>query len=226
MRKLIIIIVFVSFCLSNIKCSKSTPENQAPSSVQLIYPSANLLCIDNNILFDWSDATDPESDDIEYNVLIALDRSMTNIVENRTVTASQLSVTLDKDQAFYWSVNALDVNNNQGTISETFAFFTKGDGVSNYAPFTSELLTPEDNSQVTAGSLDLTWNAADSNVGDSLTYEVYFGENSALTLQDDTLTDKSYIVTVESGKTYSWKVNVVDQNGAKSIGQVWTFNVN
>lgn len=224
MRKLIIIIVFVSFCLLNIQCSK-TPENQAPSTVELIYPTANLLCIDNNILFDWGSATDPENDAIEYNIIIASDRAMSNIVENRTVGISQVSITLSKAQAYYWTVNALDVNNNQGSTSETFAFFTKGEGVANYAPFTAELLTPENNSQVNAGSVNLTWNAADSNDGDTLTYQVYFGENSTLTLQDDNLTTKSFIVTVESGKTYSWKVNVVDQNGAKSIGQTWTFSV-
>ncbi len=224
MRKLIIIIVFVSFCLLNIQCSK-TPENQAPSAVELIYPTANLLCIDNNILFDWGSATDPENDAIEYNIIIASDRAMSNIVENRTVGISQVSITLSKAQAYYWTVNALDVNNNQGSTSETFAFFTKGEGVANYAPFTAELLTPENNSQVNEGSVNLTWNAADSNDGDTLTYQVYFGENSTLTLQDDTLTTKSFIVTVESGKTYSWKVNVVDQNGAKSIGQTWTFSV-
>lgn len=226
MRKLIIIVVFVSFSLSNIQCSKSEPENQAPSSVQLIYPSANLLCIDNNIIFDWSDATDPENDDVQYNILVALDRAMTNIVENRTIASSQLSLTLNKAQAFYWTVNALDVNNNQGTTSETFAFFTKGDGIENYAPFTSELLTPENNSQINASSVNLTWDAADTNAGDTLTYEVYFGENSTLTLQDDSLTTKSFSVSVASGKTYSWKVDVVDQNGAKSIGKTWTFSVN
>lgn len=226
MRKLIIIVVFVSLCLLNIQCSGSPAENQAPSAVQLIYPTANLLCIDNNIIFDWSNATDPENNDIQYNIIIASDRAMTNIVESKTVVASQLAVTLTKGQAYYWAVNALDVDNNLGTSSDTYAFFTKGDGTANYAPFTSELLTPENNSQVNAGSLNLTWDAADSNTNDTLTYQVYFGENSTLALVDDSLTAKSYMVTVESGKTYSWKVNVVDQNGAKSIGQTWTFTVN
>jgi len=33
------------------------------------------------------------------------------------------------------------------------------------------------------------------------------------------------VVTVSSGKTYFWKVNVKDQNEAKSIGQTWSFTV-
>jgi len=225
MRKLIIIVVFVSFSLSNMQCSKKE-ANQPPSVVQLIYPSENLLCIENTIVFDWSDATDPENDNIQYNLLVASDRAMSNIVENRTISASQLSITLSKAQAFYWTVSALDVNNNQGTTSDTFAFFTKGEGNVNYAPFTSALLTPENNSQVNQGSVNLTWDAADSNAGDTLIYEVYLGENATLVLQDDAIPTKSYTVTVESGKTYSWRVDVKDQNGAKSIGQVWSFTVN
>jgi hypothetical protein len=31
---------------------------------------------------------------------------------------------------------------------------------------------------------------------------------------------------VESAKTYYLKVNTIDQDGAKSIGQVWSFTVN
>lgn len=225
MKKKNIIIVFVSFCIISLSCSKDA-ENQAPSSVQLVFPSQNLLCTDNPITFDWSEATDPENDDIKYNIIIAKDRDLADIVENRTITNSQLLVTLDKATPYYWKVNALDVNNNQGVSSETYAFITKGESTTNYAPFTSELLTPNNEAQVTAGSLNLTWNGADANTTDTLTYELYFGEGANLLLVDDSLTTNSNIVEVISGKTYSWKVNVKDQEGAKSIGQTWTFTVN
>jgi hypothetical protein len=88
-------------------------------------------------------------------------------------------------------------------------------------------VSPENNSNQSAStSISLVWDAADINTTDILTYELYFGENSTLTLIDDSLSDKSRIVSVESGKSYSWKVNVKDQNGAKSIGQIWSFTVN
>lgn len=225
MRKIILIVVFASTCLLNIKCS-STPENQAPSAVNLQFPTQDLLCIDNTIDFNWSDTTDPESDPVSYNLIIASDRALTNVVENRTVSTSQLSITLEKETAYYWKVDALDTNNNLATSSSVYAFYTKGEGTVNYAPFTSELLTPTNNGQVSAGSLNLTWNASDTNTTDTLTYEVFFGENSTLTMVAGDVTAKTYAVTVETGKTYSWKINVADQHGAKSIGEVWTFTVN
>ena len=225
MKNILIMTVLVFFSFLNMQCSKKD-KNQAPSAVNLIYPAQNLLCIDNTIIFEWSDATDPENDVLEYNIIIAKDRDMTNVIENKMTTSTQLTVTLEKKTAYYWKVDALDIDNNQGTESEIFAFYTKGEGDLNYAPFTSELVSPENNSQVNATSVSLTWEAADTNAGDTLTYEIYFGENSSLTLIDDTLTVKSQLVSIESGKSYSWKVNVKDQDGAKSIGQIWSFTVN
>jgi hypothetical protein len=225
MKNIVIITVLVFFSLLSVQCSKKD-KNQAPGAVNLMNPAQNLLCIDTTITFEWSEATDPENDALEYNMIIATDRDMTNVVENKMTTSLQLTVTLDKKTAYYWKVDALDIDNNQGTGSEIFAFYTKGEGVLNYAPFTSELVSPENNGQVNATSVNLTWEAADTNAGDTLTYELYFGENSSLTLIDDTLLVKSQTVLIESGKTYSWKVNVKDQNGAKSIGQIWSFIVN
>jgi hypothetical protein len=225
MKNILIITVLVFFSFLNTQCSKKD-KNQVPSAVNLMYPAQNLLCIDTTITFEWSEAIDPENDVLEYNIIIATDRDMTNIIENKMTTSSQFTVTLEKKTAYYWKVDALDIDNNQGTESEIFAFYTKGEGVLNYAPFTSELVSPENNGQVNATSVSLTWDAADTNAGDTLTYELYFGENSSLTLIDDTLIEKSRAVSIESGKSYSWKVNVKDQDGAKSIGQIWSFTVN
>ena len=225
MKRVFIISVLVFFCLLTVQCSKE--ENKAPTAVSLIYPSKNLLCIDNTIIFNWSKATDPDNDQVTYNLIIATDREMTNIIENSTSTDVVATVTLEKQTAYYWKVDALDIKNNQGTASETFSFYTKGDGVLNYAPFSAELISPEKNSNQSATtSISLIWEASDANTTDTLTYELYFGENSSVALMDDSLSEKAFIVSVVSGKTYSWKVNVKDQNGAKSIGQTWSFTVN
>lgn len=225
MRKKIIITVLVFSVFLNVQCSKKK-INQVPSASNLIYPTKNLLCIENKITFKWDLAIDPENDKIAYNIIVATDRGMTNIVENSTTSLLQATITLVKQTAYYWKVEAIDVNNNQGTASEIFAFFTKGEGVLNYTPYASSLISPANNGVVNTTSVNLTWDAADANTNDILTYELFFGENSTLTLINDSLTQKSHTVTVQAGKTYSWKVNVKDQKGAKSIGQEWHFTVN
>lgn len=213
------------FSLLALQCSKKD-ANQAPSTVTLIFPSENLLCIDNTVDFNWSDAIDPEANEIEYKITVATDRGLTNIVESRTVTSSQITFNLEKATAYYWQVDALDIDNNLGSSSETYAFYTQGTVIENYAPFSPKVISPENNAVVNAGTVFLRWIAEDINTTDILTYELYFGENDNLVLLENNLNSQNYEITVEAGKTYSWQVNVKDQNGAKSIGQVWTFSVN
>jgi hypothetical protein len=114
MKRLFIMPVLVFLCVLNIQCSKDE-KNKAPIAVNLIYPTQNLLCTDNTINFNWSKATDPENDALEYNLIIATDRSMTNVIENITITNLQTTVSLEKQTAYYWKVDALDINNKQGT---------------------------------------------------------------------------------------------------------------
>jgi hypothetical protein len=226
MRKIIMILNLYSLCFLAVSCSKEAPVNQPPSAVQLTFPTQDLLCIENSISFEWTDATDPEKDSIRYNIIIAKDRQLTDVIENRTVSISETSLTLEKATAFYWQVNAVDIDNNQASNSSVFAFFTKGDGVTNYAPFMADLKAPENNTSVSAGSVALVWEGADTNTEDTLTYELFFGEGTALNLLESELSLETYAVSVASGKTYSWKVNVTDSAGAKAIGQSFTFSVN
>ncbi len=207
-----------------VNCSKKA--NQAPSVVDLVFPSENLLCIENTITFDWTEAIDPENDDLEYNLIIAKDINFVDVVENRTITKSQIEITLEKETAYYWKVDALDINNNLGSSSQVFAFYTKGDAEKNYVPFTSQLLTPNNNTIVSGGTLQLTWKAGDPNFNDVLSYEVFFGENTDPALVDNNVTTENFSVNVASGTTYYWKVNVKDEAGAKSIGQIWSFTAN
>ncbi|MDE1205432.1 hypothetical protein [Tenacibaculum larymnensis] len=201
--------------------------NEAPTKVTLTYPTQNLLCIDNSIPFDWNDATDPNNDNISYKIEIATNRELTNIIKTQTAVVSNITITLDKGLAHYWRVTAVDNKGKEGDPSEVFAFYTKGEGETNTAPFTAELVKPEDEGIISGTTVTLEWKGADSNTGDTLTYDVYFGEDAdPTTIKEENLSTASIEVDVESGKTYYWKVNTKDNSGAKSIGQTWSFTIN
>jgi hypothetical protein len=227
MRKILIFAAITSVFLLNYSCNSSDGLN-VPSNnlLDLSFPTDNFLCIDNTVAFDWSDAFEGETSVINYTIVIAKDRALVDVVENRTVNESEITVSLDKATAYYWKVAALNTVNNEMLSSDVFSFYTKGDGVKNYVPFSSELVEPADESVINTNSLDLKWIGSDADLGDALTYELYFGETATPDLLDDSLITESYTVTTEVGKTYYWKVNVVDDKGAKSIGQTWSFTVN
>ncbi len=232
MRKVIKTIALFSLTLL-VSCgggSSKTPEivNEAPTTVNLVYPTQNLLCIDNTISFDWSDATDANNDNISYKVEFSNSRAMSTIVKTETVTSSTKSITLSKGVAYYWRVTAVDSKGKSGVASSVNAFYTKGLGETNTAPFTAELVTPAVDASLTAvtTSVDLKWKGADSNTADTLKYDLYFSEDADPAIKEENLTVLTKNVTVETGKTYYWKVNTIDNSGAKSIGQVWSFKVN
>ncbi len=228
MRKVIKTIALLSLPLF-VACGggSSEPVNEAPSKVSLVYPTPNLLCIDNTITFDWSDATDPNNDNVSYKVEVSGNREMSNIVKTQTASTSQVNITLDKGTALYWRVTATDAKGLAGDPSEVNAFYTKGEGETNTAPFTAELVSPADEkSDVAAGTVTLTWKGADSNTSDTLKYDVFLGETADLTTEKvKDLTDSTHNEDVVTGKTYYWKINTTDSAGAKSIGQVWSFTV-
>jgi hypothetical protein len=222
--------LFVS-CGGGSSKSEVVPEivNEAPSTVSLTYPTEDLLCIDNSITFDWSDATDANNDGISYKVEISTDRSISSVVKTETVSSSQATIVLEKGVAHYWRVTAIDSKGKSGEPSSVFAFYTRGVGVVNNAPFTAELVSPANESELTTTtvSVDLKWKGADSdNASNTLKYDLYFGDTTDPAKIESNLEILTKNVMVGTGKTYYWKVNTIDPSGTKSVGQVWSFKVN
>ena len=201
--------------------------NTAPTAVsQLIYPTSNLLCIDSNVTFEWAPSTDAEGNTISYILKVALDNNMTNVVEQVTTTNTTRTLTLQPGTAYYWNVTAKD-SEDSAAPSTTYAFYTEGQGVSNYAPFLASLVAPTEDDIVSAGTATLSWSGADVDASDTLTYDVYFSETNPPTTSVATdVSAETYDVTVQAGTTYYWQVDTKDNSGTKTIGAVWTFTTN
>lgn len=205
------------------------PENLAPATTgNLIFPSANLLCIDNNITFDWDDAIDPDGDNVTYRITIARDRALTQIEETREVATSQVTITLEQGVAFYWNIVTIDTQRAESAPTDTQAFFTMGVGISNNAPFTAALVAPPNiNSTIPSGTISLMWAGGDSNPDDVLTFDVFFGTDAAnLTLVGDDISAETFDVMTDPATTYFWSINTTDDSGATSVGPVWSFTTN
>lgn len=203
------------------------PKNEAPTQVKtLIYPSPDLLCIDNIIGFEWTKSTDPDNDAVKYQITISSDRAQSQIVKQLIVSTNVVTIDLEKGAPYYWSVIAIDSNNNESSTSVIQAFYTSGLGVSNHAPFTSILVSPDSDSEIDAGAISLSWTGGDPDPDDILIFELFFGESETPPLLEAEITASSFEIDVVSGKTYYWKVNTIDESGVKTIGQIWNFTTN
>ena len=203
------------------------PPNEAPGAVsQIVFPTANLLCTDTTVNFQWTGTTDPDGDPITYRIIVANDRALNNVVENRTTSSTSIFITLQENQAYYWSITAFDNQGNEAMASPTLAFYTSGEGVSNYAPFTAALNAPEDSGTISAGAVSLSWTGADTDTGDVLSFDLYFGEATNPPQIEMGLNTETFSVDTSAGITYYWRVDTVDDSGVKTIGQIWSFTAN
>ncbi|RED25100.1 SusE-like outer membrane protein [Flavobacterium cutihirudinis] len=219
-------LIFAS-CSSGGDDPEPAPANTAPSVPELVSPADNKLCLDNAVVFQWFGSTDPEKDQVSYEIQVAKDNAFAQIVQTLTNSSLSTNVTLEKNTAYYWRVKASDSKGLASAYSATFKFYTSGEAVVNHLPFAPELVSPAINTSLSATTTTLKWNASDVDTADTLTYDVYFGTANPPTQKiSENKSEKNVDVTTEAGKQYFWKVVVKDNKGGETVGQVWKFKTN
>ncbi|MBE0424978.1 MAG: hypothetical protein IBX66_13770, partial [Lutibacter sp.] len=151
--------------------------NTPPTAPTLVYPTNNLLCIDNVLDFQWNASTDAEGGAITYQIEVSKNAQFTQLVHNITSTSTNRTLTMEKGIAYYWRAKATDNKNASSSYSATNQFYTEGLGIVNHLPFSPILTSPALNDLVhdAPKTLALTWSASDVDASDILTYDVYFG---------------------------------------------------
>lgn len=197
--------------------------NTAPSIPVMIYPTNNLVCIENAINFEWESSTDDEGNVPIYEVQIATDIDFTQGLNSFTTIATSNQITLEKGQLYYWRIRAKDTKDATSNYSEVFNFYTEGTGVINHIPFAPVLVYPELNSEQTDNSILLKWSAQDAD-GDSLVYDIYFGnDNTSLDKIASDISESEYNADLTITGEYFWKIIAKDGNGGRTVGQIWSF---
>jgi hypothetical protein len=201
--------------------------NVAPTVPTLVAPVNNKLCTNNAVSFQWNAATDSNNDLVVYQIQVAKDKDFAHIVMTAASTAIYQNFTLEKATAYYWRVKSTDNKDLSSTYSTVFSFYTSGDGVVNYLPFSPDLVAPELNSVLSTKTATLKWTATDVDTKDKLVYDVYFGTANPPTEKVGVNQDASILdVNVVASKEYFWKVVVKDDKGGETIGQTWRFRTN
>lgn len=230
LKKIILIVIIGSLTWSCGGDDKEVPpvtppaENKAPSTPTQIYPANNELCINNAVNFQWNAATDPEGNSISYLVEISKNNSFSPLTDSKTVSSTSTTISLEEGVAYYWRVKAIDNKNAASNPSSANGFYTEGNGVSNYVPFSPELVAPVLSATVQTAKVTLQWTSSDVD-NDPLTYDVYFDTaNPPTTLVSENQTETSYVKDpLASSTPYYWKIVVKDGKGGQVIGQVWSF---
>jgi len=92
--------IFIWSCGSDNNGGGTTPppeENKPPSTPTLLNPTNDKLCIDPNVLFEWTTSTDPDGDSVKYQLLVATDNQFTQIAHDiQNISSPSHSISLNK----------------------------------------------------------------------------------------------------------------------------------
>ena len=214
-------------------CTPEEPLPVNPSAPNLISPANDETCLDgtsindsqSNVEFRWSSAANT----ISYELVVT--NLLTQSSQIYPATSNQTTVALSKAEPYNWSVKSFGEVGSIPSESVQWKFYLAGDAIVNYAPFPSELISPQSGANITPdinNLVTLIWNASDVD-GDLSQFEIYLDESDASTL-NTTLEYQSeeerIEVEVKNNTTYYWKIIAIDNNKNQSSSGVYAFRTN
>lgn len=200
-----------------------------PAGPLLITPAPNEICTSGTILsdttaaitFKWGAVSNVSS----YRFYVQDLFHESGIM--KILNTNSFTITLKRNKPYSWTVVA--VNKIGEGQSEERRFYLAGKGVTTYAPFPAQLLSPyQGESLVTSfPTVAVSWkgSSVSNNIVD---FDLYFGNvNDPPLFKSDLPFNANivyYPVPVENGKTYFWRVVTKDANGNTSTSPLFQFN--
>ncbi len=229
-----IVLLFGALVLLVNSCAPEEPVVPInPSAPTLISPANDETCLNgtsindsqSNVDFRWSLAANA----LSYELVVT--NLLTQSSQTYPATSNQTTVALTKAEPYNWSVKSIGEVGSISSQSIQWKFYLAGDAVVNYAPFPSELISPQSGANVTPdinNLIKLQWNASD--VDDDLAkFEVYLDKNDATTIIKTIAyqtEEESIEINVENGTTYYWKIIAIDANQNQSSSGIYAFRTN
>ncbi len=195
------------------------PGNTPPEAPTLTNPVNDSTDQPVDISLEWN-CTDPNGDSLVYDLYFGKNTDPQFFTNN--INANTFNINdLDKGTKYYWKVLAKDGRGGR-TYSATYNFKTIEDP-DNTPPTEPSAPTPSDNSTDQPTDTTLSWECSDPD-GDSLAYDVYFGDNTNPSLVSNEQTGNDYGPgELNAGTTYYWKIVAKDGRGGVTAGAKWKF---
>ncbi len=196
-----------------------TPNNPLPAH------HATGVSISTNL--SWAGGDPDAGDTVTYDVYLEANNSnpTTLICNDISTTTCDPLGSLSYSTDYYWKVVATDNHNDSATGSVWH--FTTGSSPNN-PPNTPYNPIPIHNATGVAIDAILGWAGGDPDVGDTVTYDVYFEANNSnpttLICNDTAGTTCDPPGNMAYSTDYYWKVIATDNHGASATAGVWHFS--
>lgn len=201
------------------------PVVDNPTAATLVFPESNSECTEgtnitsaeSTIEFRWNAGLHTNT----YNLQLKnLDNGNTT---GYSTSDTKLSLKLSRGTPYSWYIVSRSNQTSNTAQSPTWKFYNAGEGVSSYAPFPAEAISPAIGADVANGSITLEWSGSDAD-NDIESYDVYFGEASPPSEYKTGITETTLDnVIIEAGKIYYWSVSTTDEQGNISMSDTFSF---
>jgi hypothetical protein len=187
-----------------------TPHNPLPAdgaTAQDTIPTMSWQC------------SDPDGDNLNFTVYIQPQGGSEESYTSPDMTL-ELEDTLEALTEYTWRVVARDAEHS--TPGPDWTFTTCA--ASELPPELPSDPFPPDLSTQQPTNVTLSWTCIDHNLGDTLTYDVYFGLDSPPPLASAGQTTTEYDPDpLEPDTTYYWKITATDESDQSTSSSIWSF---
>ncbi len=193
------------------------PANNPPGVPVLQSPGDGATGVSARAVFSWT-ASDPDPEDV-----VVCDFFLGTDPQPKLYRGGLRATTIQTKRllpmtTYYWTVAARD-SRNAKTRGPIWSFTT-----GNEPPGSPEYVFPTQSDKVAYGNVYLAWNCHDPDIGDKLTYRIYFGTGSNPALVETNYKGIRYdLGQLEPATTYYWKIEAIDSFGAVTSGPVISF---
>jgi parallel beta-helix repeat protein len=193
--------------------------NHPPNIPSSPNPTNNSKNIDINTNLSWIGG-DPDCGTIvTYDIYFGTSSDPPLKKSNHFNTSYEPGI-MDFNTTYYWKIIAKD-NHGESTTGPIWKFTTTD---ANHPPNTPFNPTPQNGTTSIDIEQDLYWNGSDPDIGDTVTYDVYFGSIQPLQKITSNISTTTYnLETLENNLTYFWYIVAWDNHGASTAGPEWYF---
>ena len=202
------------------KISFSTKD--MPPQVTLVSPVGDRMST-HRVTFKWN-MSDPENDNISAKLYVSTSASKVEKMSDDALmyngTNPSTTLTLESGKTYYWKIFVED-KYGATDVSNTASFMT-----GNQPPQVT-LVSPVGD-RMSTHRVTFKWNMSDPE-NDNISAKLYVSTSASKVekMSDDALmyngTNPSTTLTLESGKTYYWKIFVEDKYGATDVSNTASF---
>ncbi len=208
-----------------------SPTPPVPKAATLVFPAQNAVCVSGTVIsalqstiqFQWNNGVNSDSYVVVTKNLLTGDTLATKTGSNSA------NITVSRNTPYSWYVVSKSNKSSSTAKSDTWKFYNSGAGITTYAPFPADNLSPATGQKIAvppSGKITLNWQGGSVD-NDIVDYDVYLGPTASPPLYKSHVTAQDISnVAINSGTTYYWKIVTRDSNNNTSTSDVVEFTTN